>query len=70
MPLVEPLSPEVKHCFEPLEDLIEQMQQATMFQNQQWTINNQRLSNVVRISILLKFSCSKCICNQLLSVIN
>lgn len=42
MPLVEPLSPEVKHCFEPIEDLNKQRQQATAFQSQQWAISNQR----------------------------
>ncbi|XP_043482925.1 zip homologous protein 2-like [Leptopilina heterotoma] len=46
MPLVEPLSPEVRHCFEPIEDLNEQMQQATTFQSQQWAISNQRFLNV------------------------
>lgn len=56
MPLVEPLSPEVKHCFEPIEDLNKQRQQATAFQSQQWAISNQRFLIVVRISyVLLKF---------------
>ncbi|XP_043476950.1 zip homologous protein 1-like [Leptopilina heterotoma] len=46
MPLVEPLSPEVKHCFEPIENISEKFLQAINFQNQQMDINKKRFSTV------------------------
>ncbi|XP_051174275.1 RING finger protein vilya-like [Leptopilina boulardi] len=46
MPLVEPLRPEVKHCFESVENLHDKFSQAITFQTQQLSINNKRFSAV------------------------
>lgn len=49
MPLVEPLSPEVQHCFESVEELNEKFSQAITFQTQQLAINSKRFSAIVSI---------------------